>query len=100
MMSLENFPDNQIAFDDLFDGRLKRFGATSNIETGALIAPDGIVTIVRRTDKRHVQFPEKMPVLIRNAIAAEFGTDLSKCGELTHVVVEGPSCGDADFISR
>src|SRR2546421_614402 len=99
-MSLEHFPGNQISFDDLFDSRLERFGITTDAETAALIAPDGTPAIVRRTGEGHAQFPEKIPVLIRNAIAAEFRTDLSRCGEATHVVVEGPWCDDAAFISR
>jgi hypothetical protein len=99
-MSLEHFPSNEIYFIDLFDGRLERFGVTTDNETGALIAPDGTVTIVQRTDQGYVQFPKKMPVLIRNAIAAEFRIDLSACGEPTHVVVDGPLCGDAEFIYR
>jgi hypothetical protein len=99
-MSIEHYPCNEIPFDDLFDGRLKRFGITTAAKTGALIAPDGTPMFVLRTDKGYAQFPENMPVLIRNAMAAEFGTDLSECGELTHVVIEGPSCGDAQFISR
>jgi hypothetical protein len=99
-MSLEHFPRNEICFSDLFDGRLERFGVTTNNETAALIAPDGTATIVRPTNMGHAQFPKKMPILIRNAIAAEFRIDLSECGEPTHVVVEGPSCGDAEFICR
>src|SRR4051794_25692820 len=99
-MSVEHFPTMGIRFDELFDGRLKRFGITTNVETGALIAPDGTPTIIRRADKGYAQFPEKMPVLIRDAIAAEFYADLSYCGEATHVVVEGPCCGDAGFIAR
>ena len=99
-MSLEYFPTLGISFDDVFDGRLKPFGITTNLETGALIAPDGTPTIIGRTDNGHAHFPEKMPVVIRNAIAAEFYADLSYCEEATHVVVEGPCCGDADFIAR
>jgi hypothetical protein len=99
-MSLEHFPSNEISFIDLFDGRLERFGVTTDNEKGALIASDGTIITVRRTDMGHAQFPKKMPVLIRNAIAAEFRIDLSECGEPTHVVVEGPSCGDAEFICR
>ena len=99
-MSLEYFPTIVISFDDLFDGRLKPFGITTNVETGALIAPDGTPTIIGRTDNGHAQFPEQMPVLIRNAIAAEFCMDLSYSEEATHVVIEGPSCADAGFIAR
>jgi len=55
---------------------------------------------VQRIDKDHAQFPQKVPVLIRDAIAAKFRIELSECAELTHVVVEGPSCGDAEFICR
>src|SRR6476659_9482060 len=99
-MSLDHFPSNEISFIDLFDGRLERFGVTTDNEKGALIAPDGTTITVRRTDMGHAQFPKKMPVLLRNAIAAEFRIDLSECGEPTHVVVEGPSCGDAEFICR
>ena len=99
-MSLEYFPTLGISFDDVFDGRLKPFGITTNLETGALIAPDGTPTIIGRTDNGHAHFPEKMPMVIRNAIAAEFYADLSYCEEATHVVVEGPCCGDADFIAR
>jgi hypothetical protein len=99
-MSLEHFPRNEISFNYLFDGRLERFGVAADTETGALIAPDGTATIVQRIDKDYAQFPQKVPVLIRNAIAAEFRIDLSECGELAHVVVEGPSCGDAEFICR
>src|SRR5258706_1721010 len=100
MMSLEHFPSNEISFSDLFDGRLERFGVTIDAERGALIAPDGTATIVQHTDKGHAQFPKAMPVLIRNAIAAEFGMDLLKHGEGTHVVIERASCCDAEFISR
>jgi hypothetical protein len=99
-MSLENFPNNEISINDLFDGRLERFGITTdNEQLGALIAPDGSTIIVGRTDKGYTQFPQKMPVLIRNAIASEFSIDLLECGETNFVVVEGPSCGDAKFIS-
>jgi hypothetical protein len=86
-MSLEHFPRNEISFNYLFDDRLERFGVAADTETGALIAPDGTATIVQRTDKDYAQF-------LRNAIAAKFRI------ELTHVVVEGPSCGDAEFICR
>jgi hypothetical protein len=101
-MSLELFPNNEIPFKDLFDGRLKRFGITTDAgeKLGALIAPDGNATIVQPTDGGHVEFPDSMPVLVRNAIAAEFALDLLKHGEGAHVVIEGPSCGDAEFISR
>src|SRR6476646_509715 len=99
-MSLEHFPGNEISFTELFDGRLERFDVTTDNETGALIAPDGTVTIVQRTDQGYVQFPEKMPVVVQNAIAAEFRIDIPERGEVTHVVVVGPSCGDFDFISR
>ena len=99
-MSLEYFPSNDICFSDLFDGRLERFGVTTDNETGALIAPDGTTIIVQRTDKGHAQFTQKLPVLIRNAIATEFAVDLLKHGEGTHVVIERASCGDAEFISR
>jgi hypothetical protein len=99
-MSVEYFPTIGISFDDLFDGRLKRFGITTNVETGALIASDGTPTIVGRTDKGHAQFPDQMPVVTRNAIAAEFYANLSYREEATHVVVEGPSCVDAGFIAR
>jgi hypothetical protein len=99
-MTIEHFPGDEIPISHLFDGRLERFGITTGTETAALIAPDGTSIIVRATDEGYAQFPEKMPLLIRNAIANEFRTDLSKFGELTHVVVEGPSCGDAEFICR
>src|SRR3954451_8939907 len=99
-MSVEHFPTMGIRFDELFDGRLKRFGITTNVETGALIAPDGTPTIVRRTDKGYAHFPEQISAVIRNAISAEFYADLSYCEEDTHVVVEGPCCGDAGFIAR
>jgi hypothetical protein len=101
-MSLELFPNNEIPFANLFDGRLKRFGITTDAgeKLAALIAPDGNATIVQPTDAGHVQFPDSMPVLVRNAIAAEFALDLLKHGEGTHVVIERPSCGDAEFISR
>jgi hypothetical protein len=99
-LSLENFPDNEISFEDLIDGRLERFGITTDgvNQPGVLFAPNGSSIVVTRTDTGNVQFPESMPVLIRNAIATEFKTDLADYGEPTHVVVEGPSCGDAEFI--
>jgi hypothetical protein len=99
-VSLEYFPDNKISFNDLFDGRLERFGFTTAAEAAALIAPDGTTTIVRRTDQGHAQFPREIPVVIRNAIATEFCTDLLRWGEATLVLVEGPSCVDAECISR
>jgi hypothetical protein len=82
-VSLEYFPDNKISFNDLFDGRLERFGFTTAAEAAALIAPDGTTTIVRRTDQGHAQFPREIPVVIRNAIATEFCTDLLRWGEAT-----------------
>jgi hypothetical protein len=101
-MSLELFPKNAISFESLFDGRLQRFGITTDAveKTGALIAPDGDATIVQRTNEGNALFPARMPILVRNAIAAEFRTDLQSNGEGTHVVVEGASCGDAEFICR
>jgi hypothetical protein len=99
-MSLENFPDKEISFNNLFDGRLKRFGITIDAvdQPGALIAPDGTAIIIIPTDEGFAQFPSKMPVLLRNAIAAEFSVDSPESGERACVVVEGPSCDDADFI--
>jgi hypothetical protein len=101
-MTLELFPNNEIPFEKLFDDRLQKFAITVAAEqkVGALIAPDGTVTIVQRTDQGYVQFPEKMPVVVQNAIAEEFRIDIPERGEVTHVVVVGPSCGDFDFISR
>jgi hypothetical protein len=101
-MSLENFPNQEIPFDDLFDGCLERFGITTNAveQPGALIAPDGTATIIVPDDEGFAQFPQKMPVLVRNAVAAEFSVDFPGLGEQTCVVIEGPCCGDAEFICR
>jgi hypothetical protein len=99
-MSLENFPNQEISLDDLFDGCLERFGITTNTvdQPGALIAPDGTAIIIIPTDEGFAQFPRKMPVLIRNAIAAEFSTDFARLRDQTCVVIEGPCCCDAEFI--
>jgi hypothetical protein len=99
-MSLENFPNQKIAFDDLFDGRLERFGITTNAveQPDALIAPDGAATIIVPTENGFAQFPSKMSVLLRNAVAAEFSTDFPELGEQTCVVIECPCCDDAEFI--
>jgi hypothetical protein len=101
-MSLEHFPCNEIPFEDLLDGRLERFGISTDAgdEIAALIAPDGTATILLRTAKGYAQFPRKVPVVVRNAIAAEFDTDLPEGDDFSHVVVEGPSCGDAEFICQ
>jgi hypothetical protein len=69
-------------------------------QPGALIAPDGTATIIVPNDKGFAQFPRKMAVLVRDAIAAEFFIDFPESGESVWVVIEGPSCVDAEFIRR
>jgi hypothetical protein len=96
---VEFFP-GKIAFTELFDGRLKRFGigAKANNSTGALSGPDGIVTIVQRGSDGCAKFLGKMSVPVCNAIAREFKIDIPLFSlPKTHVVVEGPCC-DGQFV--
>ena len=59
-MCIEVFPGSKIVFPELFDGRLKRFGVGAKTSgsgsTGALIAPDGTATIVRKSDDGCAEF--------------------------------------------
>src|SRR2546423_1536146 len=77
-MSIEHYPCNEIPFDDLFDGRLKRFGITTHAKTVALIAPAAAAFI-----RKWLKDRQSFHLNLRNSPWAEIFTVMVGIGFFT-----------------
>jgi hypothetical protein len=92
-LTLELFPNKNISFESLFDGRLRKFGITvlSNDPSGGyriLVAPDGRKVPVGCDLDGAARFGAEMPISLMNAIAAEFEIDHRETEDAHYVLVQ------------